>query len=272
MQRKQHDNLSKQIGIASGATFFMHPVRVALNRASFHSSPLATVRDAYGYLFKGAGFNIIRGGLSNGLLSFANDSTRSYFGDSAFGKFAGLIAASIAGTGVAAFVETPFMRKNAASHLNFSSLYKFNTPITGYFFLRELGFSGAVLISKDLSTTAHYSILLTAAWLTAACHKLVMIEATKDLAKNTFTVPDYSKGVGQVIRNLANGAYTHPTLHVPIIKPTTLLQRSANVLYASCGPNMFFFRLLYLKGFTEARLLIKDYIDNEKVGPVKKCK
>lgn len=254
-------SLKNQIGIASAATFFMHPVRVALNRASFHISPLATIRDAYGYLFKGAAFNIIRGGASTGLQSYANDKTKAHVSDPILGKIAGLIAASIAGTFVATFIETPFMRKNASADLNFSRLYRFNVPITGFFLMREFGFSSAVLASADLSTSARYSMLIPATWLTAACHKLVMIEATKDLATHGYSVPDYSKGARVVLNKLATGAYTHPTLNVPIPNPTTFMQRAGNVAYATCGPNMFFFRMMYLAGFSEARLLIKGYVD-----------
>jgi hypothetical protein len=75
-------------------------------------------------------------------------------------------------------------------------------------------------------------------------------------------VPDYSKGIGHAINNISNGAFTHPTLHVPISNPTTLFHRATNVLHATCGPNMFFWRLVYLKAFTEMLATFKNYTDD----------
>jgi hypothetical protein len=114
-----------------------------------------------------------------------------------------------------------------------------------------MGFSSAVLAAKDLPPRAHDVVMIIAAWQTAACHKLAMIEATKDLMKgNKYTVPDYSRGMLPVLYHFANGSYyTHPAIQSPIVQPKNLLQKSANVLYATCGPNMFLWRLIYLKVF-----------------------
>lgn len=243
--------LTYHIGAAGAATFFLHPVRVALNRASFNNSPIATMKDVQGYLFKGAGYNIVRGALNTGLQSHANSAVKQFFGDTVAAKIAGLFAATLAGTFVASFAETPFMRRTAGAQGNLLTLLKFNYPIQTFFTLREFGFSGAVLISKDLPAPAHYTILLSAAWLTASCHKLTMIEATKDLIPTHYSVPDYSKGMRYAIYQLSKGVFTHPALRAPISNPATLFQHTTNVLYTTCGPNMFFWRLVYLKAFTE---------------------
>ena len=128
--------------------------------------------------------------------------------------------------------------------------------------LRELDFSSAVLISKELSSSAHYSILLCAAWLTAAYHKLAMIEATKNHMTTAYTLPDYSKGMKHAMYHISKGSYTHPALRVPIVSPSTFFQHTKNLMLATCGPNMYFWRLAYLKVFAELLSAFKKQPDN----------
>lgn len=287
MQRKSSDrpsqsslSLTKHVEMAGLATLILHPVRVALNFASYNPSIFATVNAVYRYMLqadanvlRATSYNILRGAMNTGFQAHANHVAQDSVQQDWLRKPAGLVAATLTGTVVASFVEVPFMRQNAADPLSaklpFSSLFKFNVPIQSFFVAREFGFTGAVLISKDLPAAAHYSILLTAAWLTASCHKLVMIEATKDLASKQYTYPDYSKGMRHTFFQLSQGAYTHPALRVPISNPATMLQRTANVLYATCGPNMFFWRLVYLKSFSELLSQFKKHAQHAELSSPK---
>jgi len=268
MQRKNRP-VEYHIAAAGGATVFMHPIRVGLNRAAYHNGPLntfhlsalSTLKDTWTYLFKGCTFNIIRGSMSSGLQAYANQEARDYYGENLFGKLAGLITASVVGTAIASFFETPFMRRNAGADLKLSALFRLNKPITAFFFAREVGFSSAVLAANDYPKFGYYTILATAAWGSAICHKFLMIETTKDLGKQ-YTTPDYSKGFRHTLSELARGAYTHPSLTVAYKNPSSFFQRSANVLYATSGLNMFTFRLLYFAGFKISLDITRDYLNN----------
>lgn len=261
MQQKK-ESLSYHIGTAAAATLGVHPIRVGLNLASLNPSLMETVKRVPDCLVKGMGFNLVRGALNTGLQSQANVSTQEQFDNSTASKFAGLVAATLTGTIVSALTELPFMRKNAGAKGFPPSLFKCNRAIGQFLMLRELGFSSAVLISKDFSPSAHYSILFTAAWLTAACHKLAMIEATKTYKTQAYTIPDYAKGMKQAMVQISKGVYTHPALRVPNPNPSSFFQHTTNLLQATCGPNMFFWRLVYLKAFSELLSVFKKQVDN----------
>lgn len=252
----QHLSFQYHALCAAGATLFVHPFRVMLNRASYHTSPINTITDSFNYMIRGAGINLVRGTTAASLQAYAKHETQQYYGEEhRKGLIMSLLAAALVGTGIAKFVEIPFMRKTAMqaseSYSQKPTLFKFNLPLTMFFFTREIGFSSAVLAAHDMPKTAHYSILLSAAWGTAACHKLAMIEATKEFIPATYSVPNYKDGYLNVLRNLARGIYTHPALKPVFVTPKNPLQLTVNVLNATCGANMFVFRLTYLKAFSE---------------------
>lgn len=261
MQEKQ-DSLSYHIGTAAAATLGVHPIRVGLNLASLNPSLFETAKQVPSCLIKGLSFNLVRGALNTGLQSHANLTMQQQVTNNVAGLFSGLIAATLTGTVVSAITELPFMRKNAGARGLSLSLFKCNRSIGQFFMLREFGFSSAVLISKDFTPSAHYSILFMAAWLTAACHKLAMLEATKNYKAEGYTIPDYSKGMKQAMVQISKGRYTHPALRVPHANPATFFQHSVNLLQATCGPNMFFWRLAYLKMFAELLAVFKNQVDN----------
>lgn len=256
------------VGYSAMTTFILHPVRVCMNRAAYpeNSNPYKTILDSFGRMRKNAVINIARGSTSAGLQSFAKHEAEVFYGKNTNEALIfGLFGAAFAGTGVATFVETAFIRRNEMVGKEFKvqpSIFKFNRPITTFYFCREIGFSSAALFSKDLPSPVYYGTMLAAAWLTGACHKLVTIEVTKDLLSLNASVPDYNKGIFQVFRNIAHGNYTYPSLAVPIKNPKNVIQKSVNFLNASCGINMFFWRLTYLTAFSNLYNVGLPYLAN----------
>lgn len=250
MQQKK-EALNYHYGTALKASVMAHFLRVGLNRASVNTSFLQTLKEIPTYFFKGMVFNFIRGSLTAGLQSHVNYTAKKQIVNPIAGQFVGLGAAMTTGTLVSLFTELPFMRFNSGAKSINTELFKFNKPIVEFIMLRELGFSSAVLMAKDLPPFAHYSILFVAAWMSAACHKLTMIEATKKYSADNFTRPDYAKGLKPVFVSLSKGEYTHPALKAPYANPYNFFQRSANLMLATCGPNMFVWRLAYLAVFSE---------------------
>jgi hypothetical protein len=176
--------------------------------------------------------------------------------------FAGIMASATSGTFTATFVETPFMRKTMlepGEQASIRSLFRFSVPLSSLYFLREVGFTVAVLGSKDMSPNAQYGALLGATWATAAIHKMASLEAIRDKLPKDKTIPDFSKGISYVIRSMARGdIYTHPAFKVPFPMAANKWALGANFLHASCGINMFIFRLAYLATFKQAYLFAEN--------------
>lgn len=265
MQSK-NDSVGYHITLATLGTLGVHPFRVGLNLASLNPSFLETLKQIPSCLPKGLGFNLVRGGLNTGLQSHANRTAQQWCSNPILGQLLGLMAATFTGTVVSSTAELPFMRRNAGATAINWSLFKCNRPIVQFFMLRELGFSSAVLISKDFTPSAHYSILFAAAWLTAACHKLAMIEATKNIKTGNYTSPDYSYGMKVALRSISNNKYSHPGLKVYFAHPASFFQRSVNLVFATCGPNVFFWRLAYLKAFAELLSFMKERVEQSELN------
>jgi|GEM_PF-3774060 len=225
--------------------------RVLLNRANQYPNPIATIIGSYPFFLSGLGLNLLRGSLATGTQSWAKHTVHEYAG-----FWPSILAASLCGTTVATFIETAFIRKTtmAAMQAGQYSLWRFSPTLSSFYFLREMGFSLAVLAKQDFSPTGQYAAVLGGAYVTATMHKMAVMEATRDSMEKAGTLPKFTYGgVLTALRNIAQGGvYTHPALAVPFQNPANLLAKIANFAGATCGGSMLFFRLLYLVTFEYA--------------------
>lgn len=255
------NSMVPHVGYSAVATLIAHPVRVCLNRASMFNQVslnpfpniIATLQDARPYLPKGILINLIRGSMATGTQSYAKQHVQAWGGLSA-----GILAAALTGTAVASFVETPFVRRTMGQSGELP-LWRFSTSLSSMYFLREIGFSFAVLAKNDLSPVSQQAVLIGATYFTAAAHKMAALDATRDMLPHGVTVPNLREGVFYTIRSMANGdIYTHPAFKVPFANPANWLRKTGNFLHVSCGANMFVFRLAYLMAFREAYHLARE--------------
>jgi hypothetical protein len=237
--------------IKSGiATLGTHPLRVLLNEAGVQSNPFQTIKGASCRLFHDAHINIARGTTATALQSMTKYTVQQYFGEKS--EAGRILAAFCAGfVGVAATpIEVGFMRKNyMRSSAVSASLWKYNLPILAFFTTRELGFCFSVFGTDDLKYYQRAPVFLMSALVSAIAHKLVSVELTKDIRQISHQVPDYSVGYRAVMKNIAYGNYTHPTFSVVNKNPKTVSQLAINFLSATCGANMYFWRLTYISAF-----------------------
>jgi hypothetical protein len=248
---KKPYEMVKHVYYSSFATLLAHPARVFLNRASLYQWPLQTIIASYPYLLKGLSYNLVRGTLATGSQSAAKHVVQERMG-----LLSGMVAASLCGTAVATWVETPFLRKTLLQEVQGTSLWRVNKTLSSLYFLREAGFSFAVLAKNDLSPSAQYAALFGGAWVTAVAHKFAALEAIRDTLPREITAPDFRHGVVTTIRNMAMGdIYSHSVFQVPFKNPKHLLAMISNLMHVSCGANMYLFRLLYLVTFREAYFL-----------------
>lgn len=257
------NSLIPHVGYSAMATLLAHPVRVCLNRASLFNqvslnpfpNMIATVKDALPYLPKGILINLIRGSMATGSQSYAKQHAQAWGG-----LGAGILAASVTGTIVASFVETPFVRRTMGQGGDIP-LWRFSMATSSMYFLREIGFSLAVLAKNDLSPVSQQAVLMGATYFTAAAHKLAALDATRDMLPHGVSVPNLREGIIYTIRSMANGnVYTHPAFKVPFPNPSSWIAKTGNFLHVSCGANMFVFRLAYLVAFREAYHLAKESV------------
>lgn len=249
-EEKKPVNLLFHIACSAVATLTAHPSRVWLNRASLYQSPITTILESKPYLLKGVFFNLMRGSVMTGSQSYVKTIAQEKWG-----LVASIVASGSCGAIVASLVETPFIRKTMTQNTpgTHYSLSRFSPTLTSLYFLRETGFSLAVLTSNDLSRAAQNSLLLISAWATAVIHKFVALEATRDNLPKGMTVPDFREGIFSSIKSMARGnVYTHPVFEVPCKNPVTKFALMRNLMHVSCGANMYLFRLLYLVVFKEA--------------------
>lgn len=232
------------------ATAASQPARVLLNRAKLYSNPFATMTGSYPYFLTGLGINVLRGSLATGMQSWAKHKVQEQYG-----LMPAIMAASLCGAGVATFVETPYIRMTTMEHLPGAkySLWRFSPALSSCYYLREVGFTLAVLAKKDLSPAGQWGALLVSAWVTATLHKMAVMGAIGDSMERHGSLPKYSDGMFTTIRNIATGGtYTHPEFAVPFKNPVSFLAKVGNLMHVSCGVNMFVFRLLYLATFGQA--------------------
>lgn len=251
--------LTMNMFISAFVTFSVHPFRVLLNEASVNTNPFKTVKSASNKMFRDAPLNILRGTSSTALQSTVKHVVNQYYAqDTSMGRITSVIGTTIAGVTVTP-IEVAFMRKNALrstlpslqpSKLTKPSLLKYNLPILALFGLREVGFTSSIFGTDDLPFYQRLPVLLPSALITAITHKLASIEITKDIRQITHLVPDYRIGFRAVIHNIAyGGVYKHESFRVPITHPKSMPQFAINFLSATCGYNMYFWRLTYLAVF-----------------------
>lgn len=244
-QQSTHKTTELQHNVISSGltTVLVHPFRVFLNQASKYQWPHTTVINGTPFLFKGIGINFARGSVATGLQSQTKNIVQHKWG-----LLSGVTAAACCGAVVATCMETPLIRKTMA--LN-APLWRLNPTLFSLYLIREWGFSLTVLAKQDLSPWAQTGTLYSMAWVTAAVHKLVVIEASRDLQKHV-TAPDFRQGIGFTIMSMARGGvYTHPAFQAPFKNPANIPAMIGNLLHVSCGVNMYVFRLLYLAAFGE---------------------
>ena len=232
------------------ATLMLHPLRVVLNRASVHQSPIATIKDAAPRMLKGVSTNFIRGTLAASTQVYAK-TTGQHHG----GFMAGVAASSFTGMVISSLMETRLIRKNQnPPHEKMTvPAWRFSVPLSSLYCLREVGFTMAVLAKNDLSPIFQYAALFSGAIITATTHKLAAAEAIRDMLPKEATVPNFRQGVLFTIKAMANGnVYTHDAFRVPFKNPSNLWMKAGNFMHVSCGPNMFVCRLIYLYAFREA--------------------
>lgn len=243
------------MGSFSG-TIASHLPRVWLNRSIYHRNPLNVLLDSAKYWHTGILLNLTRGFSVFTLQALSKNAVNHYYSPtSPTGHFASLLAPATMGTLVATMVETIFIRKTTRqsgialpAHI---PLTRFSAPLSSCYFMREMGFSLAVLGSKDLPSTLYYPAFVGTAFLTSIFHRYATLEATADMSTGN---PDFKRdGVFTTIRNIARGGvYTNETLRVPITNPVTNLDYTRNFLTVSCSPTTFLFRLIHLSIFTGA--------------------
>ncbi|HVY53211.1 MAG TPA: hypothetical protein VHA13_01685 [Gammaproteobacteria bacterium] len=234
---------------AAFSTTIAHPIRVCLNRAPYHFSPLSVIKDLRHYWRSGLGINFTRGIIAITSQSWTKDQAQHLSQDHA--KLNGMLAAALSGTIVASMFETILIRKNTLEGKNLTDipLARFTPALSGAYFFRELAFSFIVLGSKETTPFTYYSQLLSLSFFTATFHKFAVWEATSDIVKKTSnnTVPNIAEdGFPKTIKNIANNHYTHPTCRGPIINPKTSSHALINIFSVSCGLNMLMWRTLHL--------------------------
>lgn len=255
--KKEPTDLLKHVGYSAIATLISHPARVCLNRASMYLWPHTTIRYSYPYLFRGLGLNFFRGTFATGSQSYAKEVVHERTGLLS----AGIGAAAFCGAVVATGIETPFIRTTMIQGQPSApfSLWRFSPTLSSLYFLREGGFSFAVLAKKDLSVTAQYGVLFFAAWVTAITHKFAALEANRDRLPQGMTIPNFKEGIAYTMKSMAHGnVYTHPVFQVPFKNPASNLAKFGNLMHVSCGVNMYVFRLLYLAIFREVYQLAAE--------------
>lgn len=266
-------DLALRMLIACISTTVAHPLRVLLNEASVKTNPFETIKAASSKIFRDVPINAIRGTTSTGLQSIVKYYVNQYYGfDSYMGRVAGLFGASAAGVFVTP-IEIAFMRKNALRALQDSvdvnsaqlikqtSLMKFNKPIFAFFAARELGFCVSVFGTENLPFYQKLPFFFVSALVTAVAHKLAAIEITKDIRQIGHLVPDYTIGIRAAFKNIAYGdTYLHDAFKVPKVNPKTATQLATNFFTATCGPNMFFFRLVYLAAFANIFSMVNSNV------------
>lgn len=241
-----------------------HPLKVGLNLAAYQRDlfPLLnTLRTSWhASLF----LNWTRGTSAVFSQSLCKQIAETYFSQNTTrSKVAGWGAAAIAGTIVATFIETIFIRKTACNIdiTQFLKLPKtFVSPtLLCYYLVREAGFSFFVLSKNEISPELYYPALFATAYLTATSHKLATWEATADIIQATSknTTPNATRdGILPTLRAIAYGnVYTHPAFQTPIKSPRTSSQLFYNFFVVSCGFNMLLIRTLHLMLFDTVRSL-----------------
>lgn len=259
-QSKQENKQSMGVVVSALSAlltgFLVHPGRVLLNEAITSKNPFETIYGAKDKVFNEVGVNMRRSFTAIFLQLMADKIVNTYYGHDKYMKnMLGIPAVTAAGV-AATILEVRLMRESAlrehAKHfVKRPSSFKYSVPILGYFTAREFWFCLCVFKARDLEGYQKIPLFLSAALATAMFHKLVAIEVTKDIRRIVNQVPDYSIGFKAVFRNLAyGGVYTYKTLSAPIDKPKTTPHLIYNFFSATCGVNMFFWRLAYLIAFS----------------------
>jgi hypothetical protein len=236
----------------SGA--FTHPLRVCLNEASVAPTFVGTLKGARERMFSDVSLNLTRVTLSIGFQSIVNHSASLCFGQNIFGRSMGVAGASLAALSITP-IEVRFMRKNAlrsltgALHSNQQLIY--NRRLLAFFGIRDVLFSMGAFGTENLSLWQKMPVLLPCAVISAMGHKLVCVEATKDIRGIVDSVPNYSLGYRAAFRNIAYGHITHDAFKVSYPNPKSTSQLINNFMGATCGRNMFFWRLLYIGVFSQ---------------------
>jgi hypothetical protein len=84
---------------------------------------------------------------------------------------------------------------------------------------------------------------------TGMLHKLAVAEATRDYLPAGENAPDFRQGIRATFSQLARGEYNNTRFKIAYPEPKNMLQKAYNVFHATCGVNVFTFRLAYLVGF-----------------------
>lgn len=234
---------------ATGAT---QPLRVLLNEAASETCPVRTISNCQGRFFHDAKNNLKRGTAATFLQVSARNLVYGYFDEKSLtGRIAATFGAGFAGVTAATCYEVKFIRNNTMKMEGTvrGPAWKYNLPIMMFFTSRELGYSFGVFATDDFSFKKRLAAMMPIALITAMAHKLVSTELTKDIRQIAHEVPDYGNGFGEAFKKIAQGHYQKHSFKIIFNKPTNTPMLVANFIYATCGPNMFLWRLIYLGAF-----------------------
>jgi hypothetical protein len=248
MQRNENNySVTLLIKLISSAfsILVLHPFRVCINVASVTTNLVETMVEARKTWKDNVPLNMARGTLAVFVPSVINHYVNEYCGYTTSGKFLATVCAGVGGIGVTP-IDAYFMRKNYQS----TSKFFYNKHMLKFFGVRDIVFSLGVFGTGHLSDGAKMSVMLPIAVLSAAGHKLAYTEATKDLRGIADQVPNYDRGYRAAFKDMAYGRIKHKAFKVYFQNPDTYSKLAINTFSATCGLNIFFWRLVYLTSMT----------------------